>query len=282
MSGSESILNKEPEELTRLLLEAARQDGAPQAARERALLKVTSVALGLGAASSAAAWGTPSSLAKASGWLVAKWLVAGLTSGILTLAVAEKVQQLAAPEVAHAPANRSASRAALRAPRVGNAREQPSLTPQADVPLTPPAAVAELPPAAALASAAPVVATSHGALVASAAARSAEPVAATPRDKSVSSPLTRELALLEQARRALALHAPPSALQALNDYRAQFPEGSLQAEAAALRVEAVGQAGDRASAQRLARAFLASHPTSPLAARVRALSDSYRIGSPNP
>jgi hypothetical protein len=55
MTGSESILNKEPEELGRFLLEAARQDSAPRAARERALLSVTSVALGMGVASSAAA-----------------------------------------------------------------------------------------------------------------------------------------------------------------------------------------------------------------------------------
>ncbi|HEX7451997.1 MAG TPA: hypothetical protein VF294_06920 [Polyangiaceae bacterium] len=94
MTGSESILNKAPEELGRFLLEAARQDSAPRAARERALLSVTSVALGMGVASSAVAYGSPTSLAKASAWLVAKWLVLGLGSGVLTIAVAQGVQQV--------------------------------------------------------------------------------------------------------------------------------------------------------------------------------------------
>ena len=96
------------------------------------------------------------------------------------------------------------------------------------------------------------------------------------------SSLTRELSLLEQARRALVQRAAPRALQALNEYRAQFPSGSLQAEAAALRVEAVGQAGDHALARQQAAAFLSSYPTSPLAARVRALSDSFGADLPKP
>lgn len=282
MSGSESILNKEPEELTQLLLEAARQDGAPQAARERALLSVTSVALSVGVASGAAALGAPSSVAKATAWVVAKWLVAGLTSGILTLAVAEKVQQLATRPTASAPiAVAGTSAAARRASHAGNAHAQPSLTPRVEPPLIPPAAAPELPLVPALSTSA--VAAAHDASGASTQARSAtHGEAAEPQGKHEPGQLTLELSLLEQARSALARHAAAYALQVLNDYGAQFPNGSLQAEAAALRVEAVGQLGDRIAARRLALAFLGTYPTSPLAARVRALSDSFRAETPKP
>jgi hypothetical protein len=278
MTGSESILNKEPEELGRFLLEAARQDCAPRAARERALLSVSSVALSVGVASSAAAYGSPASLAKASGWLVAKWLVAGLGSGIVTLALAQGVQQLATRPASPAPSAPSTLATAVRkAPRAGSAREQPVLNPQGDVPATPPAAFPDV------AVSAPVAAVAAPRAALSAPSSSAElGVPALPGSNAEPSPLTRELSLLEQARHALAQHAAARALQALNDYHAQFPNGSLQAEAAALRVEALGQAGDRASAQRLAAAFLASYPTSPLAARVRTLSDSFRTDSPKP
>jgi hypothetical protein len=277
MSGSESILNKQPEELTQFLLEAARQDGAPQAARERALLSVTSVALSVGMASGAAALGAPSSLAKATSWVVAKWLVAGLTSGILTLAVAEKVQQLATRPTALVPvAPAGTADAARRAARANRGRVPSSLSPQGDVPLTAPEVAPELPPVAALPLATSAPVTTHDASAASPQSRSAGPGgAAQPQDKHAPGQLTLELSLLEQARRALAEHSAPRALQVLNDYGTQFPNGSLRAEAAALRVEAFGQAGDRASAQRLALAFLATYPMSPLAARVRALSDSF-------
>ena len=96
------------------------------------------------------------------------------------------------------------------------------------------------------------------------------------------SSLTRELTILEQVHSALAQHAPGRALQALDDYHAEFPRGSLQIEAAALRVEAVGQSGNHALAQRLARALLASYPNSPLGARVRAFSEVFVGDAPKP
>jgi hypothetical protein len=281
MTGSEGILNKEPEELGRFLLEAARQDSAPPAARERALLSVTSVALGMGVASSAAAYGSPASLVKASGWLVAKWLVAGLGSGVLTIAVAQGVQQLVANHAQSAPAVRLAAlKQATRVASDGAVRERPLLEPQPELPAASPTTVASAAQSVPVASAASA-ASASGAL--SAPQASTEPAApALPSVEAAISPLTRELSLLEQARSALARHSAPQALQVLNEYRSQFPSGSLQAEAAALRVEAVGQAGDRVLAERLAASFLASYPTSPLSARVRALSDAFRSNTQAP
>jgi Outer membrane lipoprotein len=281
MTGSESILNKEPEELGRLLLEAARQDSAPRAARERALLSVTSVALGMGVASSAAAYASPTSLVKASGWLVAKWLVTGLGSGILTIAVAQGVQQLATNHAQTAPAvGPSALMVATRVSPAGTVRERPLLEPQLELPAALPTTLASVTQSVPVAS---VASVTSGSGVVSAPQASTEPaVPALPSAEAAISPLTRELSLLEQARSALARHSAPQALQALNEYRSQFPSGSLQAEAAALRVEAVGQSGDRALAERLAASFLASYPTSPLSARVRALSDAFRSNTQEP
>jgi hypothetical protein len=281
MTGSERILNKEPEELGRFLLEAARQDGAPRAARERALLSVTSVALGMGVASSAAAYGSPTSLAKASGWLVAKWLVLGLGSGVATMAVAQGVQQVVTNHAQAAPP--AASVAVKRAARVSPAkavRERPLLEPQSDEPAALPTTIVSAAQSAVVPSIALAPAVSGAASAPQSGSESA--VLASPGAKDAISPLTRELSLLEQARGALAQHSAPRALQALNDYRSQFPSGSLQAEAAALRVEAVGESGDRALAERLAASFLASYPTSPLSARVRALSDTFRGSAQKP
>ena len=65
------------------------------------------------------------------------------------------------------------------------------------------------------------------------------------------------------------------ALAALDRYDAQFGKsGSLRVEATALRVEALVRAGQRKRAEALADAFLASHPNSPYATRIRALVES--------
>jgi outer membrane protein assembly factor BamD (BamD/ComL family) len=87
---------------------------------------------------------------------------------------------------------------------------------------------------------------------------------------------------LEQARGSLTRHSAAQALQALDAYASTFPGGALQVEAAALRVEAIGQSGNRALAAQLADAFLVSYPTSPLAARVRAFASTApkSLGAP--
>ena len=63
-----------------------------------------------------------------------------------------------------------------------------------------------------------------------------------------------------------------AALAALDRYDAKYAKpGSLQVEAAALRIEALARNGDRERAASLAAAFLSRHPRSPYAARIRAL-----------
>jgi hypothetical protein len=288
MQGSESFLDKPTDELTEFLLRIARADAAPKAARERALQDAASAAVGLGALASTAALGSRTASLKGTSWLVAKWLAAGFGSGLLGIAVVQGAAQLATESSPSTP-----TPSTLSAP----AKTPTRLTPYA-LQLSPniPAPEAPSEPAPALSGAAapapaPVVARPITPAITPAVTASREPKSSsqpsndrsvvTPQQVSTSS-LTRELSLLERARSALTQHSGSAALQALNEYRSEFPHGSMQIEAAALRVEAVGQSGDRALAQRLARAFLTNFPSSPLAARVRAFSEVFVADAPNP
>lgn len=209
--------------------------------------------------------------------LVSKWVAIGASAGFLALGLVQGIQQLAAKPAprsaarytaatyANVPAQLTAQSASVPpelAPEPAitaePSRPMPAPTP-ASTPLAPAAAAAQEPQSA------PPAASDAGV---------ADPPATDRR-----SSLTRELSLLEQARSALSQHAAGSALQTLAAYGAEFPHGSMQIEAAALRVEAASQAGDRVQAQRLAQAFLDNFPTSSLAARVRAISEVSNAGA---
>jgi hypothetical protein len=82
--------------------------------------------------------------------------------------------------------------------------------------------------------------------------------------------LSEETALIDGARAAIRVHDPPGALARLDEYQARFREGTFAPEANALRIEAL-MTTDRSEAERLARSFLATVPTGPLADRVREL-----------
>ncbi len=64
---------------------------------------------------------------------------------------------------------------------------------------------------------------------------------------------------------------PARGLALLDAYTTRFPHAAMIPEATVLRVEALTGAGDRPAAQRAADAFLAAHPESPYAARIRSL-----------
>lgn len=74
--------------------------------------------------------------------------------------------------------------------------------------------------------------------------------------------LAREIRWIDAARAAVASKDRAAALAALDGYDRECAGGSLAIEAQVLRVEATGSPA-------LARAFLAAHPDSPYAARVR-------------
>ncbi|MBX3205725.1 MAG: hypothetical protein KF764_11700 [Labilithrix sp.] len=86
--------------------------------------------------------------------------------------------------------------------------------------------------------------------------------------------LAREVALVEEARAALARGDATAALGALDAHDREFPSGTLSPEARVLRIEALVRAGgeaQRREAHRLGDAFLAAHPSGPHARRVRAV-----------
>jgi hypothetical protein len=83
--------------------------------------------------------------------------------------------------------------------------------------------------------------------------------------------LAREVALLREARLALAHGDARAALTAIDRRDREFPQGSLGPEATVLRVESLVRAGDRARATNVASSFLLYQPRGPHADRMRAL-----------
>ena len=81
-----------------------------------------------------------------------------------------------------------------------------------------------------------------------------------------------EVTAMDAARAAFAAGDARDALRRLDAYDAGFPRGLLREESAALRAETLLATGDRRGAARIASAFLAAHPSSPHAARLRAIA----------
>jgi TolA-binding protein len=102
------------------------------------------------------------------------------------------------------------------------------------------------------------------------------PKAVTPlaKAKKDASTLDAEMALLDGARASLRAGRAGDALRTLDGYDTQFPSGLLVPEATVVRIEALVKSGDKAGALRLGERFLRTHPDSPLAARVRSLTNS--------
>jgi hypothetical protein len=94
------------------------------------------------------------------------------------------------------------------------------------------------------------------------------PAAAQP---GASSTLADEVAALQVARTALSAHDPSGAIVALDRYKSRFPSGKLSPEATVLRIDALNQRGDHATASALGDRFLAAHPHSPYADRVHSI-----------
>lgn len=83
--------------------------------------------------------------------------------------------------------------------------------------------------------------------------------------------LASQLALLAEARHALARSDLAAASKALARYRKAHPSGPLQAEADLLRVELLVARGERSAAMSLAQRLLDDAPSGPHARRLRSL-----------
>jgi hypothetical protein len=88
--------------------------------------------------------------------------------------------------------------------------------------------------------------------------------------------LRDELAMLDEARKALAGGDANRALRLLDDHGRVYPVRRLGAEATVMRIEALRARGDLAQAASIGERFLAQHPNGPYATRVRSL-----IGAPS-
>ncbi len=81
--------------------------------------------------------------------------------------------------------------------------------------------------------------------------------------------LREESALVGQANAALHAGNAAEALRLLNEATTRFPGGVLGQERELLTIDALARSGQRAAASQRAAAFLAAHPASPHAARLR-------------
>lgn len=252
------------------LLRSARADAPSARARGRAF-----VALGVGGAvagvpaATTAATGAAGAKTLASVGLFAavKWGGIGLAVGALTVG---GIRQ--APRLFHGPAETRASAAAIAKPPAPTDHHEniaPSIETEAELApvLEPALAQTAVPEPAPRALTAP---DSRAAASPPESAHAALPVskAALPIDAIQEPQLAEEVAALDRARRLVA-NNPARALGLLDEYEPRFPHGNLAPEALVLRIEALVRAGDRARAETLASSFLAGHPRSPHAKRIR-------------
>lgn len=85
------------------------------------------------------------------------------------------------------------------------------------------------------------------------------------------SKLREQVSLLDRARTALASGDTARSQRLVDEYASRFPDGAFAQEAEVLRIEALLKEGHGDGAASRGARFLADHPTSPHAARVRAL-----------
>jgi hypothetical protein len=268
MTNSEFLLEGDADDVGAHLLHVARGERAPRAARERALSRVSAAAAGALVVTSAKATLAVPAVAGSAGLLGAKWLVIGLAAALIGLSAADRVAgALSRPETVPVRGVQSALPLVASPPLA-------SATPEVAAPPVDPASSAVAPGSA---PPRPVRAVPEPAASAS---PSLAPSRAAFESASVAQ-LTREVAALRRARAALAQGKTALALEQLAAYQREFPNGVLGTEEAALRVEIAFARGDD-DAPRLAQAFLDRHPTSPLAARLRALLDDERKTTPKP
>jgi hypothetical protein len=256
MSELRRFVDEEPEGAAAELFRTALGDAPSARARERIAL-----GLGLGAAAGSAGdgAGTPgsdvaNSTGGASGWQLAmKWLGLGTVLGALGVGAAWWL----APTRTGGAQPASASRASAPA----------FATPLASTPSSPRVvtsdSVSPAPP--------PSEPTGSPSPRASGATPPGEAPAPSRTEGASGSRLAEEVASLDRVRRAVRGGDGARALADLARHRREFPRGALGVEAAVLEIEALARAGRRAEAVARARVFRAAQPSSPYAARLRAI-----------
>lgn len=243
MSGAERALSDaNTTDFERELLASWQDEQPSPEARARTLAML---GVGTGAALTAAAGGSLAPKAIGTGaFALAKWLAVSAVAIGATIATVAYVRNTA-PVSAVAPPVR------------------PPSAPATDPPVPP---VFEAPPIAS-----PIAPVAEPAPVSAPTLKSPRAAAPVQDARSAGSALAEQIALLDRARSALAAGDALRARQLVDDYEAHFPNGSFLQEAEVLRIDALLAQNDRAEAKRVGARFLAAHPSSPHANRVRAL-----------
>jgi len=250
---------EEGHDRAKALLRAESGEVPPPGAADRVL-----VALGVGAAAGGAVVTAKGAAASAS-----KWLWIGMIGGAVAIGGVIAQRASSAPSVAPRQVDDTGAAEALRdeMPVIAQAAPSDSIAPLPEAPPAP--AAATQPAAAPEPSAAPTPAAT-------------EP-SARRRRRDLADPnegLKVEIGYLDGARAALAAGQPATALAWLDDYRDRFSPGRFEPEAFVIRLDALARSGDGATAQRLARDYLATHPTTPHAPRIRRILETAEAKSP--
>lgn len=241
MSAPKRLLDGAGDELELALLRSAKADVPSRESRHKTLAAM-GIGTGVAAATAkATAAGSSAAATKLGALSLIKWVGIGVLGGAVTIGVVQSTSpsRPASPTFVAAPATQSP----LPRPRT-------VVTPPLAEPTVESAASA--PPTTLVAPMAPAGSPS-------AAASMTEPS------------LADEVAALDRARGALASGDPRGAQAQLDAYQQRFPRGVMGPEATVLRIEALTAAGDRAGARSMAEQFLATHPNSPHASRLRSL-----------
>jgi len=269
------------DDFSRALLGSAEADAPSHAAYAKAAAALgIGVGLGVGAsipASAAVAVGTASAagVARWSSSLGAKLLALGVSGALLVGAGALLFPGRGARVSQTRPV--PASHAAAAAVVAVTAGQVVAVAPPIDLEL-PGSAAASASPSPATAQPATHALSSSALRALSApvsARRSTRPTAAAParaaKRAAANSSLSEQVQSLDRARVALGSGDSSSALREIAHYRATWPDGVFLTEASVLEIEALAARGERTLTAKHAADFVAAHPDSPQAVRLRAL-----------
>ena len=240
------------------LLRAGQAEAPPAHALRKTLAGLGAATTVLGASQVA---GAAVQVGKLGVWSLAKWVGAGVLSGVVTIGGVELVQH--GIEVSQRDSAAETASVAPAPKPAGGAAEQR----RGELPSEPPA----LAPS-------PIEHSNNPAPLAG----PAEPKpsglvrpASSPRLErdvlEVDSTMALEIALIDEARRALQAGRATATLEALRRHRAEVKRQRLAPEARYLEMEALFVAGNRSAAQAAARALLATYSKGPHAERARAI-----------
>lgn len=260
MSDPRRLLDGDANEGELELLRVWKDEGPSPRARQAALGLLAAGAAGAASATSAAATGSGGIL---------KAMIVGALAGVVTVGAVEIVGWSGpAAVVPAAVAPRASGVAAVVASAAGTPPVVTAPAPEASAPRVSPLAPVAPAPAPGPAPA------SEPAEVPS----SAPPAlpAATVEAPAPRRDLAAEIAAIDAARAALASGDGAQALARLDAHDAAFGGGALSQEALVLRIQALVKLGRRSEAAALGRAFVAAHPTSTHATRLRALLPEIR------